>query len=265
MSAAIEKKNNEEMLTKLQALAVYRAIKKANPKVKQDIKKLKSDIIRGLSRHDRKSGVWFANLYKRIVETRSKIVSLESLTTAYETEDKEIIAKKLIAYYGNYGIAVGKILGASGGILGFITAAYSTFGEIACLTYFQLSLIYDLSILYERPLEKTNYLEVYKILQMVFHSNEVDYDEGKVDELVDKGKKLINDKLEKNDSQKHFQGLLKNLGAAAIHKARKNLISKMIPVFGIIIGMLVCITIDFYEIKCTGKETQDFYERLYNF
>jgi uncharacterized Fe-S cluster-containing protein len=265
MKASKEKINKDEILTKLEAFSVYAALKKANPKIKQDIKKLKIDIIRGLSKHDRKSGVWFANLYKKVIEQRSKLVSLESLTKAYDTQDKEVIAKKLTAYYANYGIAVGAILGASGGTLGFVTAAYGTFGEIACLAYFQLSLIYDLSVLYERPLDKVNYLEVYELLQKAFTIDNNEFSEDKIEELVDKGSKLIKNKLEKADSQKHFQGLLKNLGASIILKSSKNFVAKMVPIFGVISGMLVGITLDFYSVKMTGKKIQGFYESIYKY
>lgn len=262
MKTAKEINNKEELLTKVEAIGIYRALIKANPKVKKDIKKLRVDIVRGLSRHERKSGVWFANLFKKTIETRSRMVSLESLIAAYKTEDKELIAKKLTAYYSNYGIAVGAILGSSGGVLGFITASYSTFGEIACLTYFKLSLLYDLSVLYERPIDKANNLEIYKLLQTAFNINESDLSEMKVDGLAVKGNKLMEEKLQRNDSHKYLQGLLKNMGAEIVRKAVKNLMSKLLPIVGIFSGALVCITLDFYEVKLTGKMVRGLYKDL---
>jgi uncharacterized protein (DUF697 family) len=249
----------EELLSKLEAFSIFRAIKAANPKIKQDIKKLRVDILRGLSRHDRKSGIWFLTLFKKVIDLRSKTISLESLYAAYKTEDKEVIAKKLIAHYANYGIAVGATLGSAGGALGFITASYATFGEIACITYFQLSLLYDLSVLYERPIDKINNLEVYRLLQSAFSLTERDLLDNKVDELVDKGTRLIEEKLQRGDSQKHLHGLLKNIGAFIVHKAAKNLMAKMIPIVGLISGAIVCITEDFCLVRELGKRTLNYY------
>lgn len=250
--------SKEDKLSKFQALNIYRAIIKANPKVKKDIKKLRHELVIGLSRHDRLSGIWFLNVYKKVIDMRSKNITLEALTEAYKTEDKNIIARKLIAYYSNLGIATGVILGSSGSFLGFITAVYSTFGEIACLVYFQLSLIYDLSVLYERPLDKVNNLEIYKILKASFGITEKDLINGKVDELVDKGDKLIEEKLLKNDSQV-LQGLLKNLGVAIYFKAVKNFIAKAIPLVAAITSILSCITSDYEVVRAVGNKCMRVY------
>lgn len=257
-SKSVDEIKKDEKLTKIQALGIYSAFKNANPKVKAEIKKLKHELMMGLSRHDRLSGMWFLNVYKKVVEMRSKNITLEALIEAYNTENKDIIAKKLLAYYSNYGIATGVILGSSTGLLGFITAAHSTFGEIACLVYFELSLIYDLSVLYERPLIKVNSLEVYRILKISFGISEKDLIHGKVDELVDKGDKLIEEKLLKNDLQV-LQGLLKNLGAAIYFKAIKNIFAKSIPIFAYITGPLASITSDYEAVRALGKRTHKIY------
>lgn len=254
----VEAIRKKEKLTRIQALGIYKAFKNANPKVKTEIKKLKGEILNGLSRHDRISGIWFLNVYKKVLEVRSKTVTIEALMEGYNTEDKELISRKLIAHYSNYGIATGAILGSSGGVLGFITAAYATFGEIACLTYFQLSLIYDLSVLYERPLDKANNLELYRVLRSSFGISDKDLSDGKVDELVDKGSKFIEEKLLKNDFQV-LQGLLKNLGATILHKAPKNLMAKLIPLVGALSGILVCTTSDYNAMKLLGKRTVKIY------
>jgi uncharacterized protein (DUF697 family) len=251
--------SKEEILTKLEALEVYRAIKNANPKLKQDIKKLRNELVSGLSRHDRKSGIWFANIYKKVLEVRSKNISLESLEIAYNTKDKELIARKLTAHYCNYGISVGAVLGSAGGVLGFLTAAYATFGEMACLTYFQLCLIYDLSVLYERPLDKANKLEIYKLLKIAFGISDKDFLSNKLDDMTDKGTRLIEEKLLKGDSQKLLYGLLKNIGAAVIHKSVRNLIAKVIPLIGAISGILICTTLDYESVKSLSKKTLGFY------
>lgn len=253
-----DKVGKDEKLTKFQTMNIYKAFKSANPKIKIEIKKLKGEIVHGLSRHDRLSGFWFLNVFKKVMESRSKIVTLEALQEGYKTQDKEIISKKLVAHYSNYGIATGAILGSSGGLLGFLTAAYATFGEIACLTYFQLCLIYDLSVLYERPIDKSNNLELYRVLKSAFGISEQDLSNGKVDKLVDKGSKLLEEKLLKNDAQV-LQGILKNLGAAILHKAPKNLLAKVIPLLGAFSGALVCTTTDYQAMKVLGKRTVKIY------
>lgn len=212
----------------------------------------------GLSRHDRVSGVWFLNVYKKVLEIRSRTITLETLLEAYNTEDKDVIAKKLVAYYSNYGIATGVILGSSSGFLGFITATHATFGEIACLVYFQLSLIYDLSVLYERPLDKANNLEIYKVLKTSFGISDKDLIKGKVDELVDKGDKLIEEKLLKNDSQV-LHSLLKNLGVAIYFKTEKNFFAKSIPLFAFISGPIACIISDYEAVRAFGNRTIKLY------
>lgn len=251
----------EEKLTKFQALSVYRAFKHANPGIKTEIKKLKHELLHGLSRHDRASGIWFLNVYKKVFEIRSKNISLETLMEAYKTDDKNVIAKKLLAYYSNYGIAEGVILGSSAGFLGFISEASSTFGEIVCLTYFQLSLIYDLSILFERPLIDANNLEIYRVLKASFDISEKDLIRGKVYELVDKGDKFIEEKLLKNDGTV-LQSVLKNLGVAIYYKAEKNFLAKAIPILTYISGPLVCITSDYEAVKAFGKRTLNIYSGI---
>jgi len=256
---AIDIIKKEEKLTKFQALGVYIAFNKANPGVKVELKKLKHDLLHGLSRHDRASGIWFLNVYKKVIEIRSKNISLETLTEAYKTDDKNIIAKKLLAYYSNYGIATGVILGSSAGLLGFVSAAHSTFGEIVCLAYFQLSLIHDLSILFERPFINANNLEIYRVLKASFDISEKDLINGKIDELVDKGDKFIEEKLLKNDSQV-IQSVLKNLGVAIYFKAEKNFIPKAVPIFAYISAPLACITSDYESVKAFGKRTLKIYD-----
>lgn len=260
-SQAVDIIKKEEKLSKFQALSIYRAMIKANPKVKMDIKKLKYELLIGLSRHDRLSGIWFLNVYKKVIEMRSKNITLEALIEAYKTEDKAIIARKLIAYYSNLGIVTGVILVSSAGFLGFITEAYSTFSEIACLVYFQLSLIYDLSVLYERPLDQANSLDIYKVLRASFGITEKDLNNGKVDELVDKGDKFIEDKLSKNDSQV-LQSLLKNLGVTIYFKAVKNFIAKAIPLIAVITGTLACITSDYEAVKIFGSRSVKVYSSI---
>lgn len=245
------KLDKEEILTKLEAVEVYKAIRKANPNINKDIKKLKDDLVGGLSRHDRRGGAWFANIFRKVIDTRSKSITLESLETAYGTKEKELIARKLIAHYCNYGISIGAVLGSSGGILGLFTAAYITFEELTCLAYFQLCLIYDLSVLYGSPIEKANNLEIYKLLKITFGFKE--------EELEDRRFKVIQGKLLREDSQKLLFGLLKNLGAAIVRRSVKNLVSKMVPIIGSIIALIVCTAEDYKAVKIVAKRALVFY------
>lgn len=248
--------SKNETLTKLEAVEVYSAIKKANPKIKHEIIKLKDDLINGLSRHDRKSGTWFASIYKKVLDNRSKSITLESLEAAYSTKDKDIIARKLVAYYCNHGISVGAVLGSASGILGLFTAPSATFEELTCLAYFQLCLLYDLSVLYGRPLDLCNNLEIYKLLKIAFGF--------KAYELNEKGMKVIEEKLLKDDSQKFLYGLLKNLGAAIVRSSVKNLVSKMVPIVGKIVALIVCTAEDYKAVRIVAKRSISFYSNYFN-
>lgn len=245
------KLSKDEVLTKIEAVQVFSAIKKANPNIKQDIQKLKDELINGLSRHDRKSGTWFANVYKKVLDYRGKSITLESLEAAYETKDKDLIARKLIAHYCNYGISVGAVLGSAGGILGIFTAPYATFEELTCLAYFQICLLYDLSVLYGRPIDKANNLEVYRALKIIFGFKE--------EELKDKRMRVIEEKLLRDESQKFLYGLLKNLGAAIVRRSVKNLVSKMIPVVGTFVALIVCTSEDYKAVRIVAKRSLNFY------
>ncbi len=251
------KLSKDEILTKTEAVQVFSAIKKTNPNVKQDIQKLKDELINGLSRHDRKSGTWFANVYRKVLENRSKSITIESLEAAYGTMDKEIIARKLVAYYCNYGISVGAVLGSAGGILGLFTAPYATFEELTCLAYFQICLLYDLSVLYGRPIDKASNLEVYRVIKIAFGFKE--------HKLTDKGMKVIEEKLLKDDSQKFLYGLLKNQGAAIVRRSVKNLVSKMVPLLGRFIALFVCTAEDYKAIRIVAKRTLIFYSNINSF
>jgi hypothetical protein len=250
------KLGKNETLTKREAVEVYSAIKKANPNIKNDILKLKKELLSGLSRHDRKSGTWFANIYKKVAETRGRSITLESLESAYNSKDKTFIARKLVAYYCNYGISIGAVLGSAGGILGLFTAPSATFEELTCLAYFQICLIYDLSVLYEKPIDFMNNLEIYKMLKLAFGFKEYDMNE--------KGMRVIEEKLLKDDSHKFLYGLLKNLGAAIVRSSVKNLVSKMVPVIGTLVALIVCTAEDYKAVRIVAKRTLAFYNNYDN-
>jgi hypothetical protein len=102
-------------------------------------------------------------------------------------------------------------------------------------------------------------LEIYKLLRAALGVSDLDMSNNKVDTMVDKGAKLIEEKLYKNDAQV-LQGLIKNIGVAVVRNMSKNLLAKMIPIIGIASGAFVCITEDYKLIKSLGKRTL----RVYN-
>jgi hypothetical protein len=79
------------------------------------------------------------------------------------------------------------------------------------------------------------------------------------DELVDRGVRHIEDKLLKDDSQKLFYGLLKNLGAVIIRKTVKNFIAKIIPLVGAVSGTIICTAENYRKMRCLGRRTERYY------
>lgn len=255
----LDKKKN--FFNKLNILRRYSIIKSENPNINEEIKKLKIDILKDISKNDKKTGSWLSKLIKRALNTHGKYVNLKNLEAKYKTTDKDIIAKKLINYYSNYAIATGAVLGSTGGFLGFFTAASATFGEMVCLTYFQLCLIYDLSVVYERKLSDVGLQEVCIVLRHAFSGKDGNILKDSISDAVDNGAKAINNKLSSSDDLKLFQDILKELGAQIMEGSVKNLLSKVIPLFGAASGAVVCTAADYKSTRYVGKRTVEFYTK----
>ena len=250
------------LFDKINILKRYSIIKLENPNIKEEIKKLKLDILKDLSKYDKKTGSWLSKLIKRVMNTHGKYVNLKELETKYKTEDKDIIAKKLINYYSNYAIATGAVLGSTGGILGFVTAASSTFGEMVCLTYFQLCLIYDLSVVFERKLSEVSFEEVYIVISRGLNCSDGNMIKDSINEAIDEGSKIIDNRLNKNVSSeipKFLQDMSKELGVKIMERSIRNLLSKVIPLFGAASGAVVCAASDYKSTRYVGKRIIGYY------
>ena len=242
----------------------YRIIKLNNPYIKEEIKRMRREIFKEINHDDKKSGEWIVKILTKVLKARVQTVNLKSLQAKYKTEDKFFISNKLIANYSNYSIAIGATIGATGGILGFITAATSTFAEIACLTYYQLCLIYDLSIVYEKPLSESNLYEALKVMKAGFCGNDGDLAVEYLDGLYEKGtrtiKKVMEVEINASEKAREIEANIKEIGIEVINKAFKNTISKIIPLFGVASGAIICSATDYKYTRYLGKRVVDYYK-----
>jgi len=254
---------NTSLFEKINILKRYSIIRLENPNIKEEIKRLKLDILKDMSKYDKKTGSWLTKLIKRVMNTHGKYVNLKELETKYKTKDKDKIAKKLIAYYSNYAIATGAVLGSTGGVFGFVTAASSTFGEMVCLTYFELCLIYDLSVVFERKLSEVSFEEVYDVLSLGLCGSDGDNFKDSINEVIDEGGKIIDNRFNKkplnNEIPKFLQDMSKELGVKIMERSIKNLLSKVVPLFGAASGAVVCAAADYKSTRCVGKRIIEHY------
>lgn len=99
--------------------AKRKEIKRNRRKIKEEygkqIKKEIEEVLKDISKSDKRSGLWFQKLVFKVLEVHAKKVNAEYFQRKYATAQKDIIAKKLIASYLKYNTAVGVVIGGAGG------------------------------------------------------------------------------------------------------------------------------------------------------
>jgi hypothetical protein len=222
----------------------------------KQIKREKKEILKDISRSDRKSGLWFQKLILKVLKTHSKNVNAEYFQKKYGTATKDIIAKKLITSYLNYNTAIGVVIGGAGGFGELIIAIFTTFPEIALVTFNQLKMIYDLSVIYGDPVNMDDPEEAFSVLLIAFgvRVSEI-FKEGAIF-AIDRGGKIIVKRYGKRVVlRKLQQAILKALCKKVTQKSIKTIIAKAPPIIGAISGAIVCGATDYFSTKAVADKT----------
>lgn len=234
-------------------------IKKENPNIENEISKTKKLLLKDISKKDKKSGNWFLIILQKVLDTHAKNVSFEYFREKYNTSVKDIIAKKVIYSACNYSIMTGVVLGAGGGILGIPSAIPATFGEIATLTYFQLKMIYDLSLIYDKPIDLDDPEEAYKILAIALDIKSTELLNGGIEIGMKNAGKFAVEKTGRRVVLNPIQRLLSVIGVQITQRSIKNFLSKAIPLIGIGLGGVVCSILDYKSTKRVANNSLSIY------
>lgn len=251
--------NVEKDLENENCLEQINEIKKLNPNLENDILKAEDSLLKDISNADKKNGAWFPIILKKVLDTHIRNVSYEYFREKYNSSVKDILAKKLIGSACNCSIMTGALLGAGGGIFGLPTAIPATFGEIATLTYFQINMIYDLSLIYGKPIDLNDPEESYKILMLALGIKASEMLNVGIEIGAKQGGRIAVEKAGKRVVLNQAQKLLEVAGVKIAQRTIKNFISKAIPVVGIVLGGCACSILDYQSTKYVAYNALSIY------
>lgn len=128
------------------------------------------------------------------------------------------------------------------------------------VTYNQLKLIYDLSVIYGNPINMDDPEEAFSVLLIAFGIRISDLLKGGAKFTIDKGGKLIVERTGKRVVLRKLQQIiLKTLGKKVTQGSIKSIIAKAPPVIGSIFGAITCGTIDYFSTKWVANRTLYYY------
>lgn len=235
---------------------IRRNRKTIKEKYKEQIRREKEEVLKDISRSDKRTGLWFQKLVSKVLKVQAAKVNAEYFQKKYGTAPKDIVAKKLITSYLTYNTAVGVVIGGAGGLGEIVVAIISTFPEVALVTYNQLKMIYDLSVIYGNPINMDDPEEAFSVLLIAFGIRISEVLKGGVKFSIGKGSKLIIEKAGKRIVLRKIQYvILKTLGKKITQRAIKNIIAKSPPIVGAIFGSIACGAIDYFSTKAVANRT----------
>lgn len=230
-----------------------------NPELADEIRKTKDALMKDITDEEQKSGVWFAKLLAKVMETHAKNVSFEYFRDKYKTSVRDILAKKIIDGAAKHSMITGFVLGAGGGFGGVLTAVGTTAGELVYLTHIQLKMIYDLALVYDKPIDLEDPEESYQVLILALGIKSAELMNG----LIKTGSRKIVGRvaapLGRKVAVQTIQRRLKRVGVELTQRTIKNVISKSIPFIGAGIGAVACATFDYQSTKFVSRRTLTIY------
>lgn len=248
--------NNAEKTFKAKRREIQKNRKRIRQEYKEQVENDKSEILKDITKEDRKTGAWFAKLLLKVLSVHAKKVNAKYFQEKYATSQKDVIAKKLITSYLNYNTAVGVVIGGAGGLGELIWAILSTFPEVALVTFNQLKLIYDLSVVYGEPVNMDDPEEAFLVLLIAFDVKLSELFKGGAKWAIDKGGKLFVEKAGKRIVLRKMQQImLRTLGKKITQRYIKTIIAKAPPFTGAVFGAAVCGATDYFFTKRVARKT----------
>lgn len=234
---------------------VYQKIEKENPKLIDEVKKTIEDVKNNFALDEEKSGNWLWKLIRLTLSSHSKNVTFDYLKNKYKATTKDILAKKIIQANLNASVVVGMISGATGGAFGIISGVPATFAELITLTNYQLKMIYELSVLYGKPVDLNNPEELYKILSIAFGMKANEVVNAAAVQLVKKGAGVAFDFIGRRAFLRPAQELFAKLGVVITQRVIKNIAAKAIPLIGSATGAVICAGLDYLSTQSVASNT----------
>lgn len=251
--------NDDEKITGNNINDTIKKIKTTNPQIEKEVNEMKDSLLKDISKESRRNGTWFFVVLKKVIESHANNVNAEYFQSKYKTAVKDTIAKKIINVNRNYSIITGATLGVGGGLFGLYAAIPATFGEIATLTYLQLRMIYDLSVIYDKPIDFNDPEEAYKIIKICLGIKMTETAKGFLAQGTKKGSEMTVGILGRRAVLRPTQDMFNAIGIKITQRAIKNAMSKMVPVAGALIGGSVCALIDYNSTKMVAKNSLSIY------
>lgn len=221
---------------------IYEKIAKEAPDLIKEVKGIKEELLRDIDKKEKNNGDWFAKLVQKVIEAHSENANYEYFKNKYSSEDRDIIARKIIESYLNISIIIGMTSGATGGILGLLSLISVTFGEIITIIYYQLKMIYDLSIVYGKPLNMEDPEETYKILGVALGLKTNHVGNETIKQGVNRTGKIIANRFGRKEVLKPIQS---KLGMELKQKSIKDIASRAIPIIGVATGVVLRSCLDY--------------------
>lgn len=248
--------NHSRKIFKAKRREIQKNRKRIRQEYKEQVEKDKSEILKDITKEDRRTGAWFRKLLLKVFSVHAKKVNAKYFQEKYATSQKDVIAKKLITSYLNYNTAVGVVIGGAGGLGELVVAILSTFPEVAVVTYNQLKLIYDLSVVYGDPVNMDDPEEAFLVLLIAFDVKLSELLKGGAKWAIDKGGKFIVEKAGKRIVLRKIQQIMfRTLGKKITQRSIKTIIAKSPPLIGALFGAAVCGATDYFSTKRVARKT----------
>ena len=211
-------------------------------------------------KENKKFAGWFSKLLSTVIKSYTKKVNLKYLRDKYHTKDKDTLANKIIYDYSYYTATMGLIAGGLGGSGGVFTIFLTDLPENALVTYYQVRMIYDLSVVYGKPIKIDDPEEVFPILLLAFEADINDMMQRSARFVIDKAGKLIIKAAGKRVFLKTIQrAIYKTLGIKVTQKAIRKTITKAVPIIGETTGGVGCCLINYYLTKRVADNVLFYY------
>lgn len=218
--------------------------------VKQQIEEFREMFSDNPEQHYR-DGTWFETLVKMILTSHSKKVNAEYFKKKYVGLDNERIAYKLVDTTSNYvaiagGIAAGVASAAELSAVFTVGATLAAFGatllgEISFITYKQMQMIYDISLILDARLEKDDPEDILTIFWFSLGVNVWEDASNLALKAGPRGAEYLGRKALRAGLRKALQKVLAKFGGAKLAQklTERTLLKMIVPGFNIPIAAAV--------------------------
>jgi hypothetical protein len=221
---------------------------KEKSEAKKEYEEIKK-IVKSTSPQEYKSGGWFLKLIKYALKNNSEKATYEYFQAKYSGLNPDSIVDRRIdlarKYAGVAGAtatsaytgAVAATIGSKGGASPYTVpaATVSLLADMSYVSFLQLRLAYDISVLYKNPLDYEDPEDLHVLLVLAFGIKAGEVFSGGLTKATPEGVRLLIKQFIKKDTLKWLQGL----PYVGRYLLQRNIIKSGIPLVGIPISFFV--------------------------